>query len=203
MALWLEVFLWISRLTLVLLVGLSIWSVALILEKRKLLRRLETADPSPPAREAILRQDWAALREWSEKHTGLRSGAIRSALALAPSAESASVERGVESYLADQRIELNRGMTVLASLGANAPFIGLFGTVLGIIQAFGALSGDVSGNTQTIMITIAEALIATAVGLFVAIPAVLAYNGFNRRLQTLFTECESLRDLYLSRRARG
>jgi biopolymer transport protein ExbB len=200
MALWLEVFLWISRLTLVLLIGLSVWSIALILEKRKLLLTLESADPTAPARAAILSRDWIALKKWSEAHTGLRSGAVQAALAVSPQAGSESIERAVESYLADRKVELDRGMTVLASLGSNAPFIGLFGTVLGIIQAFGALSGDLSGNTQSVMVTIAEALIATAVGLFVAIPAVLAYNGFNRRLKTLFIECESLRDLYLSRR---
>lgn len=201
MALWLDIFLWISRLTLLLLAGLSVWSVALILEKRKLLRTLENADDPAPARSAILSKDWSALKKWSEAHAGLRSGAVQAALAVP--GDNESVDRAVESYLADRKVELDRGMTVLASLGSNAPFIGLFGTVLGIIQAFGALSGDLSGNTQSVMVTIAEALIATAVGLFVAIPAVLAYNGFNRRLKTLFIECESLRDLYLSRRVEG
>ena len=201
MALWLDIFLWISRLTLLLLAGLSVWSVALILEKRKLLGALESADDPAPARAAILAKDWSALKKWSEAHTGLRSGAVQAALAVSNSSESESVDRAVESYLADRKVELDRGMTVLASLGSNAPFIGLFGTVLGIIQAFGTLSGDLSGSTQGVMVTIAEALIATAVGLFVAIPAVLAYNGFSRRLKNLFIECESLRDLYLSRRA--
>jgi biopolymer transport protein ExbB/TolQ len=201
MALWLDIFLWISRLTLLLLAGLSVWSVALILEKRKLLGVLESADDPAPARAAILAKDWSALKKWSEAHTGLRSGAVQAALAVSNSSENESVDRAVESYLADRKVELDRGMTVLASLGSNAPFIGLFGTVLGIIQAFGTLSGDLSGSTQGVMVTIAEALIATAVGLFVAIPAVLAYNGFSRRLKNLFIECESLRDLYLSRRA--
>jgi biopolymer transport protein ExbB/TolQ len=175
--------------------------VALILEKRKLLGVLESADDPAPARAAILAKDWSALKKWSEAHTGLRSGAVQAALAVSNSSENESVDRAVESYLADRKVELDRGMTVLASLGSNAPFIGLFGTVLGIIQAFGTLSGDLSGSTQGVMVTIAEALIATAVGLFVAIPAVLAYNGFSRRLKNLFIECESLRDLYLSRRA--
>jgi biopolymer transport protein ExbB len=82
-------------------------------------------------------------------------------------------------------------------LGSNAPFIGLFGTVLGIIQAFGVL-GQKQANGNSVMTGISEALIATAVGLFVAIPAVVAYNVFSRKLKLLLTDCESVKDYFLS-----
>lgn len=115
-----------------------------------------------------------------------------------PVAEPARVDRAVRSYLSLERSRLEQGLTVLATLGANAPFIGLFGTVLGIIQAFAAL-GAHQNNASDIMVGIAEALIATAVGLFVAIPAVVAYNVFTRKLRVLITRSEALKDLYLSR----
>lgn len=84
------------------------------------------------------------------------------------------------------RVHLERNLTVLASIGSNAPFIGLFGTVLGIIRAFHELSGDLTGGADVVMGAISEALVATAVGIFVAIPALAAYNGFMRRVEELY-----------------
>ncbi len=83
-------------------------------------------------------------------------------------------------------------------MGSNAPFIGLFGTVLGIIQAFGVLASSPSGSAS-VMAALAEALVATAVGLLVAIPAGVAFNYFSRNIKTLISDCEAARDLYLSR----
>ena len=84
------------------------------------------------------------------------------------------------------RVHLERNLTFLASVGSNAPFIGLFGTVLGIIKAFSDLAGDMSGGADVVMEGISEALVATAVGIFVAIPALAAYNGFQRKVEQLF-----------------
>ena len=79
--------------------------------------------------------------------------------------------------------KLERGLGVLATLGSISPFIGLFGTVVGIIKAFSALSLTDTSNYAHVMSGIAEALIATAAGLFVAIPAVLFYNYFMKRIR--------------------
>jgi biopolymer transport protein ExbB/TolQ len=108
------------------------------------------------------------------------------------------VDRAVKSYLSLQRSRLEEGLTTLATLGSNAPFIGLFGTVLGIIQSFGAL-GAHQTDAADIMVGISEALVATALGLFVAIPAVVAFNVFSKRLKNIIVKCEALKDLYLSR----
>jgi biopolymer transport protein ExbB/TolQ len=88
---------------------------------------------------------------------------------------------------------------VLATLGANAPFIGLFGTVLGIIRSFAALA-DNQGNATNVMSGISQALYATAAGLFVAIPAVIAYNTFASRLRSQLMSADALKDLYLAYR---
>jgi biopolymer transport protein ExbB len=83
----------------------------------------------------------------------------------------------------------------LGTLGNNAPFIGLFGTVLGIIRAFAdlAVANKAGTNTAgTVMAGISEALVATAVGLFVAIPAVLAYNIFQRLLKRVIGRSSAL-----------
>lgn len=85
------------------------------------------------------------------------------------------------------RLMLESRLGILATFGNNAPFIGLFGTVLGVIQAFHTIGHNQSFDVQPIMQGISEALIATATGLFVAIPCVMAYNYFIRRLKRIMT----------------
>jgi len=93
--------------------------------------------------------------------------------------------------IARERLLLEKRLAFLGTLGNNAPFIGLFGTVLGIIKAFHDLSLNQQGGAATVMAGISEALVATAVGLFVAIPAVVAYNYFMRWIKRLITETET------------
>jgi biopolymer transport protein ExbB/biopolymer transport protein TolQ len=81
-----------------------------------------------------------------------------------------------------QKKLLERGTTFLGTIGNNGPFIGLVGTVLGVIQAFQQLGNQSKDAMGNVMVGIAEALIATGVGLFVAIPAVVAFNVANRAI---------------------
>lgn len=87
---------------------------------------------------------------------------------------------------------LERGLGVLATLGGITPFVGLFGTVIGIIRAFTALSAKELNDYAGVMAGIAEALIATAAGLFVAIPAVIAYNYFSKQLKLSLPSLEEV-----------
>lgn len=89
------------------------------------------------------------------------------------------------------RIILEKRLGILATFGNNAPFIGLFGTVLGVINAFHALSNSNDFKVNTVMGGISEALVATAAGLFVAIPCVIAYNYFVRRIKMILLEIEA------------
>jgi biopolymer transport protein ExbB len=89
-------------------------------------------------------------------------------------------------------------LIVLGTLGNNAPFIGLFGTVLGIIKAFSDLAENTQGGADVVMAGISEALVATAVGLIVAIPAVIAFNYFNRRVRAVTTATDDLAHTILS-----
>jgi biopolymer transport protein ExbB len=92
------------------------------------------------------------------------------------------------------RLSLEARLGILATFGNNAPFIGLFGTVLGIIQAFHMIGSSNAFDVQPIMQGISEALIATATGLFVAIPCVIAYNYFIRRVKVILTYKEAQLD---------
>jgi len=90
--------------------------------------------------------------------------------------------RFMERYLEDMGADLRRGLAVLASVGSVAPFVGLLGTVLGIITAFQGIAQSGSGGLSSVSAGISEALIETALGLAVAIPAVLAYNFLSTKM---------------------
>ncbi len=85
----------------------------------------------------------------------------------------------------DLKLTLEKRLGILATFGNNAPFIGLFGTVLGIIKAFHDLANTSDFGIKVVMSGISEALVATAMGLFVAIPSVIAYNYFVRKIKRL------------------
>src|SRR5262245_32025241 len=96
------------------------------------------------------------------------------------------------------RIDMEKNLGVLGTLGNNAPFIGLFGTVLGIIKAFADLSHNQAGGAAAVMSGISEALVATAVGLMVAIPAVIAFNFFQGKVRSTLGRVDAMAHLILS-----
>jgi biopolymer transport protein ExbB/TolQ len=95
-----------------------------------------------------------------------------------------AVEDLINGALSREKLRYERLLTFLGTVGSSAPFIGLFGTVLGIIKAFADLAGNMSEASTVVMAGISEALIATAIGLLVAIPAVIAHNAFRTRVKT-------------------
>jgi biopolymer transport protein ExbB/TolQ len=98
----------------------------------------------------------------------------------------AALEAAIDGEMTKRRRELERGMTLLGTLGNNAPFIGLLGTVIGVIVAFADLAdGQSKVAMDRVMGGIAEALVATGVGLLVAIPAVVAYNIFQKKISNI------------------
>lgn len=113
-----------------------------------------------------------------------------------------SVARRIDSLLHTERFVLDRWLPFLGTLGNNAPFIGLLGTVFGIIDAFANLAQDPSGASAKVMAGISEALVATGVGLFVAIPAVVAFNVFQRIVKRRMANAEAMKELLLARASR-
>ena len=99
-----------------------------------------------------------------------------------------SAERAVERDMLMTITDLKRGLGVLATVGATAPFVGLLGTTMGIVNAFTGMAASGSGGLAAISAGIAEALITTAFGLLVAIPAVWAYNYFQTKIDNLTAE---------------
>ncbi len=119
------------------------------------------------------------------------------------------VDKAIRSRTALEREELERRLAFLGTLGNNAPFLGLFGTVIGIIQAFEELGHSAPGHasaassagqvaSQAVMTALAEALVATAVGIAVALPAVALFNYLQRRVETLLSGADVLSNLVLA-----
>jgi biopolymer transport protein ExbB len=130
--------------------------------------------------------------------TSIESAVVAAGLiALRNGAHAAS--EAMQSVKARMKPALDANLSILATIGNNAPFVGLLGTVLGIIKAAHELTADTSqNNPNAVMAGVFEALVATAVGLFVAIPAVVAYNLFQRRVRKRMAEVDSLAHLILS-----
>ena len=110
-----------------------------------------------------------------------------------------NVERALRKASLSETTELERNLSFLATVGSTAPFIGLFGTVWGIMHAFVNLSSNAADlGIQTVAGPIAEALIATAIGLVAAIPSVMAYNYFNQKIKVLHADMESFSNDFLN-----
>ena len=99
-----------------------------------------------------------------------------------------SAERAVERNMLIITSELKRGLAVLATVGSTAPFVGLLGTTMGVVNAFSGMASSGSGGLAAISAGISEALITTGFGLLVAIPAVWAYNYFTTKIENLVVE---------------
>jgi len=115
-----------------------------------------------------------------------------------------AVDKAMQSATALERDRLERRLSFLGTLGNNAPFVGLFGTVVGVVHAFASLHetatqhGMHSGMSSALMGSVSEALVSTAVGILVALPAVFAYNYFQREATSLLSGSDVLSNLVLA-----
>lgn len=182
-----------------LLVMLSLVSIAIILERawfymrqRGDLRAL-TDEVCRSVESGALDQARARLRP--ELHVAARIVGV--GLAAVPRGPEAVAEAMLAAKT-EARMSLERSLAVLGTLGSNAPFIGLFGTVIGIIKAFHDLAHASAKGPTVVMESLSEALVATAVGLLVAIPAVIAFNYFQRRVRTIMMSADVMAHSVLS-----
>lgn len=214
----------IVKTVLMILIFSSIWCWAIIIEKRLTLRKLNrraarfedafwSGEPldklyqrvKKGPEDPMLKVFSAGMEEWQ---AGVAGGM--------PSKESLQaslrqrVERAMTVAIGKEMTSLERGMTFLASTGSTAPFIGLFGTVWGIMNSFSAIAHTKNTSLAVVAPGIAEALFATAIGLVAAIPAVMAYNvftsGLNRyadRLDTFTSEFSTILSRHLDRSEAG
>ena len=183
---------WVVKLVMLGLIGASLWSWAVIIDKavrftalnRHANRFEETVGSGRPLEEiafelgdqpdqALPRMLHAAMREWREGRERGTLGETQIALLVQ------RIDRGLDSVIARETRRVEEGLGLLAIVATASPFIGLFGTVWGIMTAFQAIAVERNTNLTVVAPAIAHALFATALGLVAAIPAYIAYNKFS------------------------
>jgi biopolymer transport protein ExbB len=189
-----------------LLIILFAIEIAIMIERTLFYKKyqMDISNFNKTIRELLFQKnDIEALKKELSKKQSFEGEAILAGLSIIDKG-SHSIEEMIESVKSENRIVLEKNLTILGTLGNNTPFIGLFGTVVGIIKAFKDLAdaskgGDMLKNGQgAVMAGISEALIATGVGLLVAIPAVIAFNYFMRKVKVINTNTDVLASTLLS-----
>ncbi|HEV7255390.1 MAG TPA: protein TolQ [Mesorhizobium sp.] len=195
---------WVVKLVMVGLLAASIWTWAIIVDKalsfgrmRRALDRFEQNFWSGQSLEALYQSlaekkttgmgaiFVAAMREWKKSfEKGARS----------PHGLQTRIDKAMDLALTREMERLEGRLGFLATIGSAAPFIGLFGTVVGIMTSFQAIAGSKSTNLAVVAPGIAEALLATAIGLLAAIPAVIAYNKLSSDANKLGARMEGFSD---------
>jgi biopolymer transport protein ExbB/biopolymer transport protein TolQ len=179
-----------STWVLYLLLGLSVVSLASALERWVFFARRSDDIDVLAARfsEALEVEDFDLARRVLRESRSLEAGIVLTALRWIHGGPAA-LANAVDASLGNARGQLQRSTYLLGTLGNNAPFVGLLGTVIGVIDAFHQLgdAGQNHGAMGNVMTGIAEALVATGVGLFVALPAVVAYNLLQKKIAEVET----------------
>ena len=175
----------------VVLVALSAASFAVILERGLFFLRRGATIPDLLALLKAGRLEEARVAVSNVR--GMEADVARAALEAAEGGPAA-VQEAVACAIAEARPAFERGLPFLGTLGNNAPFLGLFGTVVGIIRAFSdlAVGGPKGAGAAAVMAGISEALVATAAGIFVAIPAVVGFNAYMKRMRSLALRGEAI-----------
>ena len=195
---------WVVKLVMIGLLAASVWTWAIVVDKvvaygrmRSALNRFEQVFWSGQSLEELYRTlsdrkttgmsaiVVAAMREWKKS---FEKGA-KSPLGL-----QTRIDKAMDLALSREMERLEGRLGFLATIGSAAPFIGLFGTVVGIMTSFQAIAGSKSTNLAVVAPGIAEALLATAIGLLAAIPAVIAYNKLSTDATKLATRMEGFAD---------
>ncbi|MES2856658.1 MAG: MotA/TolQ/ExbB proton channel family protein [Bdellovibrionota bacterium] len=184
-----------------LLLIVSVFSIAIILERFWTLRQVSSKSNRTKARmrEALQSNNLDELEEIAKDRESMEGRALSYGLRHVKESGVNGLEEIFNSFALLERPFLDRSLNFLATIGSNAPFVGLLGTVLGIMKAFRDLSMNAaSSGNEAVMLGIAEALVATAVGLIVAIPAVIAYNSFSRQVRSALQGLETVRELCIA-----
>jgi len=191
---------WLAKAVVILLFLMSAWSIGVMIDRwiaysgaRSQSRQFAPA-VAGALREGKLDEAIKIADRYNKSHlakvvvAGLQEFRAHQVSAEISGSDIDASKRALERAEAIVHAELKRGVSTLATIGSTAPFVGLFGTVVGIINAFRGISSEKSTGLGAVAGGISEALVTTAVGLFVAIPAVWIYNYFSGRIETFDVE---------------
>ena len=209
---------WPARFVVIVLVIMSAWSIGVMIDRwiAYSSARKQSRSFAPAVANALKDgkiDDAIHIAEENKRShlakvvtAGLQEFQAHQMSAEIPGEEIEASKRALERAAAIVHAELKRGVSSLATIGSTAPFVGLFGTVLGIIHAFQGISTQKSTGIGAVAGGISEALVTTAIGLFVAIPAVWVYNYFTSKIEAFDVEMDNssseLIDYFIKRSGR-
>jgi biopolymer transport protein ExbB len=210
---------WLAKGVVGILVLLSAYSISVMIERWVTYRqarkqsRLFTPAVAECLKDGKIDEAIALGEQYNKSHlakvliSGLHELEAHSKSQEIPGESIEASKRALDRATAIAIEDLKRGLGGLATIGATAPFVGLFGTTVGIINAFTGMKTEETAGIAAVAGGIAEALVATAIGLFVAVPAVWAFNYFTNRVETFTVEMDNssseLIDYFLKRRSEG
>ncbi len=208
----------VAKIVVVILFFMSAWSIGVMIDRvlafnaARKQSRLFAPAVAGALREGKLDEAIKIADRYKKSHlakvvvAGLQEFRAHQMSSEIPGEEIEASRRALERAEAIVHAELKRGVPTLATIGATAPFVGLFGTVVGIINAFHGISTEKSTGLGAVAGGISEALVATAIGLFVAVPAFWAFNAFTSRIEGFDVEMSNssseLIDYFLKRSQR-
>ncbi len=210
---------WAARSVVILLFIMSAWSIGVMIDRwiafqaARKQSRLFAPAVAGALKDGKIEEAIAIAEQNRRSHlakvvtAGLQEFQAHQVSAEIPGETIEASKRALERAAAIVHAELKRGVSSLATIGSTAPFVGLFGTVVGIIHAFQGISAAKSTGLAAVAGGIAEALVTTAIGLFVAIPAVWVYNYFTSKIESFDVEMDNssseLIDYFIKRSGRG
>ena len=183
-----------------LLIALTFASLALIVERYMKLNKLakQSAEQRQKLEEAMSAVKIANLEDVKLDPTSLEGRVMTYGFEHLKQNGLKCLAETFDTFIKFQQPKLEKSLAFLATVGSNAPYIGLFGTVLGIMKSFHDLANSTNAGQQTVMSGISAALIATAAGLLVAIPNIVAFNYFQKQVKAIIGSVESCKDIMIA-----
>ena len=178
---------------------LSVVSVSIMIERFFALKKISASSNkiSLGFRSVIENQDLEQINTLSTEGKSLEAKALGFGLGYVKKHGASGLDELFDSYKAIERPGLEKNLNILGTIASNAPYIGLLGTVMGIMKAFNDLATAPGQGNEVVMAGIAHALVSTAIGLAVAIPAVVAFNFFQKKVGLVLANIDAARDLCL------
>ncbi len=183
-----------------LMLVMSVISVAIMIERYFALKKVATCSHGMAKnfRQAIESRSLKQLETFSEDTASIEGRALGHGLTFVKQHGAGGLDDLFNSYKSIERPGLEKNLNVLGTIASNAPYVGLLGTVMGIMKAFNDLANAPGQGNEVVMAGIAHALVSTAIGLAVAIPAVVAFNIFQKKVASVLDNVDAARDLCLA-----
>jgi biopolymer transport protein ExbB/TolQ len=178
----------------------SLVSVSIMIERYFSLRKVSQSSTAIAGdfKKMIEGQDLDNLTNLSKETTSLESKALGYGLTFVKKHGIDGLDELFNSFKIIERPSLEKNLNVLGTIASNAPYVGLLGTVMGIMKAFNDLANNPGQGNEVVMAGIGHALVSTAIGLAVAIPAVIGFNFFQKKVGLVLSNIDAARDLCLA-----